>query len=331
MRCPACRSRIGRHDTFCGVCGTPFGNAAAPATAVHPPASPRSEGALQLPLPQQPPVAPSPPVGGAPVAATWSNAGSESGASSSGRLSSIDSAGTAKVAVPPRACTNCGASIAPEDIFCGYCGNVNTAILDARLNRLAPPAPPVAPASPPPSPVSEPRSTYEAEYSTDSFEPRGPISAAPAPERVAYHPSHGADAAFVVERAAASSSAPVIGDSEETVIIPRKLPAVTFKVEFSTGQSEIIAGPTIIGRNPRASEGEVGATRIVLNDPTRSVSKTHGEFSIVEGVLYYRDRSSANGSDLVINGEVRALEPEHWTELSSGSEVLLGDQKFIIL
>lgn len=111
----------------------------------------------------------------------------------------------------------------------------------------------------------------------------------------------------------------------------RRRPVVTFTIEFSTGQTEVVSGTAIIGRNPRASASEPGATRMVIIDGTRSVSKTHGEFSVVDGVLYYRDRSSANGSDLVIDGAPTALEPEQWVELVPGAEVIIGDQKFTVL
>ncbi len=303
MRCPACRSRVSRRDTFCGVCGTPFGAGREVVAPQQGAGFPAADFASQAP--QALPPMPYP--GAFPPPPPPADAASPFGAFQ-------DAGDLPMPAVPPsdarpldgRTCTYCGASIAPNDIFCGSCGNVNTAI-------VAPGSASVAPAVPLASPPPPPPMTYVEPLASDSFPP---VAA-----------QHGQPMAVP----SSGSHTDVGGEGEETIVVQRRKPVVAFTIEFSTGQTELVSAKTLMGRNPRISVGESNVDRIVLIDVTRSVSKTHGEFSIVDGVLYYRDRTSANGSELLVGGVPTLLEPEQWVELVPGSEVLIGDQKFTVL
>ena len=310
-----------RHDTFCSVCGTPFQKttpAIPPATYPPLPTAP-ADAAPALPI--APPQVPSeyregvgafpppPPTYGAPH----------------------PSAPPVPVPVPPTppasappaypvaadsACTHCGAAINRNDIFCGACGNVNTAIVSTGVPF--PDAP--TPYSPPPQPSLQ-------AYDREGDAPHASTNPSEPPARTT---------AFPAQQPPDTTPAPVHpplldGEGEDTVIVERRRPVVSFTIELSTGQTETITGSTLIGRNPRADVSEAGFARIVVIDPTRSVSKTHGEFSIVDGGLYYRDRRSANGSEIVTHGEPVLIDPEQWFELSPGSEVNIGDQKFTVI
>ncbi len=352
MKCPVCRSRVGRHDTFCGACGTPFVASPPPRVIGAPPVPPVPPvpNSAAYPLPPVPPSsagfgAPVPPAPPAPVGAPLLGNDQAHGVVSWGG-SEYPPAPPAPPAPPgpahdagtpadenlraagPALCTYCGAVLSPGDIFCGSCGNVNAAAVAPP--EAFPPAPPALPepawadasaagagAAHPEPPVGETSS-----YSTDSFAP--PVAAdAPAPV---------IDLPAPATPVAADSVPEVADDGDETVVVRRTVPVVSFDIEFSTGQTETVSGPTIFGRNPKAPASDAGSvTRVVIQDVTRSVSKTHGEFSIVDGALYYRDLGSANGSELVTSGESQLLEPQQWVELTAGSEVVIGDQRFTVL
>ncbi|SMQ68054.1 zinc-ribbon domain-containing protein [Agreia sp. VKM Ac-1783] len=108
-------------------------------------------------------------------------------------------------------------------------------------------------------------------------------------------------------------------------------PAV-FRLIFSTGENAVVAGPGLIGRNPvvREDEGRLEIVRVV--DPQLSVSKTHLEFGIENGMFWVSDRHSGNGTSISVSGEesVEALPGERYG-VARGTRIRIGEQYFDVL
>lgn len=194
-------------------------------------------------------------------------------------------------------CAHCGAAIDAADIFCPECGNVNTVI--------------VAPGRP----------SAEREYVFDGVLVP-PEEEAPVP-RARANADDGPDRPL--------PDPPPVGLDRGTVsrVFPSAAPPA-YLIRFSTGQEAEVVSALVFGRNPRADLAAAGAVLFPLVDPTRSVSKTHGEFSVADGLLSYRDLGSLNGSARLLGGARERLEPQTWVVLGRGDEVAIGDHRFSV-
>jgi hypothetical protein len=114
---------------------------------------------------------------------------------------------------------------------------------------------------------------------------------------------------------------------------PRQASAqMLFRLVFSTGESVVISGPGLVGRNPVAGEHD-GAVEIVrIVDPQLSVSKTHLAFGIENGVFWVSDRHSGNGTSISVTGEesVDAVPGERYG-VARGTRIRIGEQYFDVL
>jgi hypothetical protein len=127
---------------------------------------------------------------------------------------------------------------------------------------------------------------------------------------------------------------PVAGRSEAlTPLAPssrRSASAPTlFRLVFSTGESVVVSGPGLIGRNPLpdALDGPLEIVRIV--DPRLSVSKTHLGFGIEDGMFWVSDRHSGNGTSISVSGaeSVEAVPGERYG-VARGTRIRIGEQYF---
>lgn len=233
-----------------------------------------------------------------------------------------DAAGAADV------CAQCGALLAPDDIFCGECGFLAHAAgaASARprdtnaVERL--------------EPVAEDPATDEPVL--EDLVPEEPVADEPAVDEA-------------VERAAPDSTAPDAAepddvgpddaepddiqpdDLEATRIVTRRLDGARFVLQFSTGESFTVFGTGLIGRNPRPEPGEYFDELVRVLDPSRSVSKTHLEFGQESGGFWVKDRFSGNGT-IVREPESAPLRcrPDRRYRLARGSRVDMGEQFFIV-
>ncbi len=118
-----------------------------------------------------------------------------------------------------------------------------------------------------------------------------------------------------------SDSAPVPKSAER--------PRPVFSLVFSTGESVRVSGSGLVGRNPSPREGERVDYLVQLIDPARSVSKTHLEFGVQEGILWIADRGSSNGTRLGLDLlQPIELEPGVRTLVPRGTRVGIGDAFF---
>src|SRR5690606_10772573 len=110
------------------------------------------------------------------------------------------------------------------------------------------------------------------------------------------------DPAFV---RGAADSRPASDDSRP----PRPEPE-RFVLQFSTGESVVVTGSGLIGRNPSAEPGEFVDELVAVFDVGKSVSKSHVEFGQESGRFWVSDRFSTNGTLVRQPGvEVTRCEP----------------------
>jgi hypothetical protein len=208
-------------------------------------------------------------------------------------------------------CAQCGAELAPSDIFCGECGFVrrrvgqavrvsDTVVLD-------------------PFPWGLPRSTeLPVQHAADPH----PVVAVesdpihtPLAEPVAAPPG-----AFADET-----------DVDETRIVDRSARGERFVLQFSTGESVSVTGTGLVGRNPVAEPGEYFDSFVVISDHGKSVSKTHLEFGQDGGAFWVSDRFSGNGTIVrEPDREPRRCDAGKRYRIARGTRVEIGEQFFIV-
>jgi predicted component of type VI protein secretion system len=101
---------------------------------------------------------------------------------------------------------------------------------------------------------------------------------------------------------------------------------------FDTGEAFTVAGRGVVGRNPSTADSGVVAHVVPIDDPARSVSKTHLEFGAEDGAFWVLDRRSTNGSALVhVDGTRERLTAGVRTAVPVGAVVEFGDRRFRVL
>ncbi len=100
-----------------------------------------------------------------------------------------------------------------------------------------------------------------------------------------------------------------------------------FLVTLDTGQVMSVTGPGLIGRAPRPAAGERCDHVIVVDDPERSVSRTHARFGIDDGTFWVSDAGSGNGTTLRLpGGRVVPVPADQRVLVPSGSTIQVGDR-----
>lgn len=100
-----------------------------------------------------------------------------------------------------------------------------------------------------------------------------------------------------------------------------------FLVTLDTGQVMSVTGPGLIGRAPRPVAGERCDHVIVVDDPERSVSRTHARFGIDDGTFWVSDAGSGNGTTLRLpGGRVVPVPADQRVLVPSGSTIQVGDR-----
>lgn len=98
---------------------------------------------------------------------------------------------------------------------------------------------------------------------------------------------------------------------------------------FDDGQSTVLTGTLLIGRNPAPAPDEGPVDLFNVADLGRSVSKTHLSLTLAEGGLWVTDRHSTNGSAITgVDGGYRQLQPGVPEPVRFGESVHFGDRSF---
>ncbi|GAB4099139.1 RDD family protein [Sinomonas halotolerans] len=192
------------------------------------------------------------------------------------------------------------------------------------------PAPviPSPPAAPSPTPVPGP-ATAPAPAESISAPPAAPAHAAPAqaavpaaataPVAITPHPDDDVAATRVSSRARGLLGREGAVSGIDTVL------------SFSDGRSVALRGPVLVGRNPAAYEDETVQELVVVEDPAKSVSKTHLAVWGENGRVWVQDRKSTNGTRLVrSDGSAIAAPAGTPVEVDAGDVVHFGDHFFSI-
>ncbi|NUL43931.1 FHA domain-containing protein [Cellulosimicrobium funkei] len=103
------------------------------------------------------------------------------------------------------------------------------------------------------------------------------------------------------------------------------------KLRFDDGQSHVLAGSALVGRNPAAAAGETVDLLIPFADMGRSVSKTHLHLTVDSTGVWVTDRNSTNGSGVTPRGgERQRLDPGQPVLAPVGATVHFGDRSFTV-
>ena len=90
-------------------------------------------------------------------------------------------------------------------------------------------------------------------------------------------------------------------------------------------------GAGLIGRRPSPQPGEYFDSYVAIDDPGRSVSKTHLEFGQDGGAFWISDRFSANGTVIREPGREPRLCPAGLrSRIVRGTRVDIGEQFFLV-
>jgi hypothetical protein len=113
--------------------------------------------------------------------------------------------------------------------------------------------------------------------------------------------------------------------------VPRPGPRTAWRLRSDGGDELTVAGRAVLGRDPRATDGAAGAEPVAIDDPARSLSKTHALLEVVDDRLLVTDLASTNGVRIWPEGE-EALELESGrpTSVPEGAVLLLGDVAFLV-
>lgn len=107
--------------------------------------------------------------------------------------------------------------------------------------------------------------------------------------------------------------------------------ALPWLLRFADGRGVPLVSTLVLGRNPAPPAGGT-ATPLALQDPHRSVSKTHALIELRDGLPWVTDLHSTNGTTLTNDvGEALICEPEVPMPLGDGWRVGLGEYSFTIL
>jgi hypothetical protein len=112
---------------------------------------------------------------------------------------------------------------------------------------------------------------------------------------------------------------------------PERTVEAHYVLVFSTGERAQITGRALIGRHPSPEAGDRWDHVIVVNDASRTVSKSHLTLESTADGLIVTDLESANGTVVSLPGlAAERLKPHEPLLLIRGTSVGMGDQSFII-
>ncbi len=123
-------------------------------------------------------------------------------------------------------------------------------------------------------------------------------------------------------------------DVERTQVRPGTAgpaPVAVLRIRLDDGRDFQLDRSVLVGRNPVGSAGEQHAQLLAVDDPGRSISKTHLHVLIDGAGIWVTDRNSTNGSAVTTPDGLRTpLAAGVPTFVSPGSSVHFGDRTFYL-
>jgi uncharacterized RDD family membrane protein YckC len=106
-------------------------------------------------------------------------------------------------------------------------------------------------------------------------------------------------------------------------------PAAVLRIRLDDGRDFQLDRNVLVGRNPVGQAGEQQAQLLSVDDPGRSISKTHLHLLTDGQGIWVTDRNSTNGSAVTTpDGRRTPLQPGVPAFISPGSTVHFGDRSF---
>ena len=106
-------------------------------------------------------------------------------------------------------------------------------------------------------------------------------------------------------------------------------PAAVLRIRLDDGRDFQLDRNVLVGRNPVGQAGEQQAQLLAVDDPGRSISKTHLHVLTDGAGVWVTDRNSSNGSAVTTPDGLRTpLQPGVPAFVSPGSTVHFGDRSF---
>ncbi|QJW37633.1 RDD family protein [Cellulosimicrobium protaetiae] len=156
--------------------------------------------------------------------------------------------------------------------------------------------------------------------------PAAPAPAAPAP----------APAPAPVPATAPPAAEPAEPEWDSTRMTARDVramdpaPDVAVVLELESGERRAVDRPTLLGRNPQAPDDGPWIL-VAVDDPTRSVSKTHAELRVDPSGLWLTDRGSTNGTVVSVPGAPpRVAEAGARVRVPVGATIHVGDRRIVV-
>ncbi|MDF2051503.1 RDD family protein [Arthrobacter sp. Cr_A7] len=123
-------------------------------------------------------------------------------------------------------------------------------------------------------------------------------------------------------------------DVERTQVRPGTggpAPVAVLRIRLDDGRDFQLDRSVLVGRNPVGQAGEQHAQLLAVDDPGRSISKTHLHLLTDGAGIWVTDRNSTNGSAVTTPDGLRtALVPGVPTFVTPGSSVHFGDRTFYL-
>ncbi|HAP90647.1 MAG TPA: RDD family protein [Arthrobacter bacterium] len=106
-------------------------------------------------------------------------------------------------------------------------------------------------------------------------------------------------------------------------------PVAVLRIKLDDGRDFQLDRNVLVGRNPVGQTGEQQAQLLAVDDPGRSISKTHLHLLTDGAGVWVTDRNSTNGSAVITpDGRRTPLQPGVPAFVSPGSTVHFGDRSF---
>jgi pSer/pThr/pTyr-binding forkhead associated (FHA) protein len=119
------------------------------------------------------------------------------------------------------------------------------------------------------------------------------------------------------------------GDAVPEAATVQAVGSQTPTLMFDNGDKLAVGGEAVLGRAPTPNERQLA---VVVNDPTRTVSKTHLSFGLRNGQLWVADLGSTNGTRVFAHdGSAADLVPHQPRIVLPDETVQFGERYFTVV